>query len=94
MAVIYRQEILQDIAFFTSAPKANFYDKLFIYLDLSDFPDYTAKTGQKRLWCHSFNSAQNLNTIAHIALLAVAHAAILTKSHYSYRSLKSVKRIA
>lgn len=52
------------------------------------------QTGQERLWCHDFNSAQNLNTIAHIALLAVAHAAILTKSYYSYRSLKSVKRIA
>ena len=47
MAVIYRQEILQGIAFFTSEPKANFYDKLFIDLDLSDFPEYTARTGRK-----------------------------------------------
>ena len=52
------------------------------------------QTGQERLWCHGFNSAQNLNTIAHIALLAVAYAAVVTKSHSSYRSLKSVKRIA
>ena len=46
MAVIYRQEILQDIAFFTSAPKAQFYDKLFLNLDLSEFPESTAKTGR------------------------------------------------
>ena len=52
------------------------------------------QTGQERLWVHSFNAAQNLNSIAHIALLAVALAAIVTKSDRSYRSLKSVKRIA
>ena len=52
------------------------------------------QTGQERLWVHSFNAAQNLNSIAHIALLAVALAAIVTKSDSSYRSLKSVKRIA
>ena len=46
MAVIYRQEILQDIAFFTYAPKAQFYDKLFFNLDLSEFPESTAKTGR------------------------------------------------
>lgn len=46
MAVIYRQEILQGITFFTSAPKAQFYDKLFLNLDLSKFPEYTAKTGR------------------------------------------------
>lgn len=47
MAVIYRQEILQDITFFTSAPKAQFYDKLFLNLDLSEFPETVAKTGRK-----------------------------------------------
>ena len=46
MAVIYRQEILQDIRFFTSAPKAQFYDKLILNLDLSEFPESTAKTGR------------------------------------------------
>jgi len=46
LAFIYRQEILQDIAFFTSAPKAQFYDKLFLNLDLSDFHESTAKTGR------------------------------------------------
>ena len=51
-------------------------------------------TGQERLWIHSFNAAKNMNSIAHIALLAVAVAAVVTKSDCSYRSLKSVKRIA
>ena len=169
MAVIYRQEILQDIAFFTSAPKAQFYDKLFLndeciiplnkrnaknpkklssghpiceaglamrkdgklsdngrkhrgctkYVTLPD--DYRLsidrecvsfkkiyalrteaerynsrfkQTGQERLWVHSFNAAQNLNTVAHITLLAVASSAVITKSDCSYRCLKSVKRIA
>ena len=40
------QEILQDIRFFTSAPKAQFYDKLILNLDLSEFPESTAKTGR------------------------------------------------
>lgn len=52
------------------------------------------QTGQERLWVHSLNAAQNLNTIAHIALLAVASAAVITKSDCYYRCLKSVKRIA
>ncbi len=52
------------------------------------------QTGQERLWVHSFNAAQNLNSIAHIALLAVAFSAIVTNSQKSYRCLKSVKRIA
>lgn len=52
------------------------------------------QTGQERLWVHSFNAAQNLNSVAHIALLAVAYAAVITKSKCSYRSLKSVSRTA
>lgn len=52
------------------------------------------QTGQERLWGHSENAAKNLNTIAHIALLAVAYAAFITKSNYSVRCLKSAKRIA
>lgn len=52
------------------------------------------QTGQERLWVHSENAAKNLNTIAHIALLAVAYAAFITKSNYSVRCLKSAKRIA
>lgn len=52
------------------------------------------QTGQERLWVHSFNAAQNLNSAAHIALLAVVYAAVVTKSKCSYRSLKSVSRTA
>ena len=52
------------------------------------------QTGQERLWVHSMNAAKNLNTIAHIALLAVAYAAFITNSKRSLRSLKSAKRIA
>ena len=36
------------------------------------------QTGQEHLWVHGFNAAQNLNSIAHIALLAVVHAAVLS----------------
>lgn len=52
------------------------------------------QTGQERLWVRSFNAAQNLNSIAHIALLSIAYAAIVTKAQQSYRCFKSVKRIA
>ena len=52
------------------------------------------QTGQERLWVHSENAVTNLNTIAHIALLAVAYAAFITNSNYSVRCLKSAKRIA
>ncbi len=52
------------------------------------------QTGQERLWGHSENAAKNLNTIAHIALLAVAYAAFITNSNHSVRCLKSAKRIA
>ncbi len=52
------------------------------------------QTGQERLWTHSFNAAQNLCTLAHISLLAVAFAAVITNSQNSFRALKSVKRIA
>jgi len=51
-------------------------------------------SGQERLWVRSFAAAQNLNSIAHIALLAIATTAILTQTDLSYRSFKSVKRIA
>lgn len=52
------------------------------------------QTGQERLWVHGMNAARNLNTIAHISLLAAAYAAIVTHSSCSYSSIKSVKRIA
>lgn len=52
------------------------------------------QTGQERLWVHNENAVTNLNTVAHIALLAVAYAAFITKSNHSVRCLKSAKRIA
>lgn len=52
-AVIYRQEIIQDITLFTSEPKARFYSELFLHLDLSDFPDNVAKTGRKGFSNHA-----------------------------------------
>lgn len=51
-------------------------------------------TGQERMWVRNKVSVTNLNTLAHISLLAVAAAAINTHSGQSYRKLKSVKRIA
>jgi hypothetical protein len=51
-------------------------------------------TGQERLWVTNKPAVSNLNTIAHISLLAVAVAVINTKRDVSYRCIKSVKRIA
>lgn len=51
-------------------------------------------TGQERLWVRGFNAARNLNTLAHIALLAVALAAVIFNTVPSIRSLKSAKRSA
>lgn len=51
-------------------------------------------TGQERLWVRNSNSVKNLNTIAHISLLAIALASVVTQSKLSYRCIKSQKRIA
>jgi hypothetical protein len=51
-------------------------------------------TGQDRLWIRNGNSAQNLNSMAHISLLAIALTAVITKNECSYRSIKSIKRVA
>lgn len=39
--------IMQNIEIFTSAPKAHFYDQLFLNLDLSEMPEYDSKTGRR-----------------------------------------------
>ena len=39
--------IMQNIEIFTSAPKAQFYDQLFLNLDLSEMPEYDSKTGRR-----------------------------------------------
>ncbi|MDO5147600.1 MAG: transposase [Eubacteriales bacterium] len=51
-------------------------------------------TGQERMWVRNQSSATNLNTLAHISLLAVAVAVVTTQSGQSYRKLKTVKRTA
>lgn len=51
-------------------------------------------TGQERFWVRNQNSVTNLNTVAHISLLAIALAAVVTQSKASYRCIKSVKRVA
>ena len=51
-------------------------------------------TGQERVWVRNRSSVTNLNTLAHISLLAVAVAAVASQSGQSYRKLKSVKRTA
>lgn len=51
-------------------------------------------TGQERMRVRNKASVTNLNTLAHISLLAVAVAAITTHSGQSYRRLKAVKRTA
>ena len=51
-------------------------------------------TGQERMWVRNKASVTNLNTLAHISLLAVAVAASTTHSGQSYRKLKTVKRTA
>jgi len=51
-------------------------------------------TGQERLWVRNGKSAENLNSVAHISLLAIALAAVVTQSDVSYRCLKSAKRVA
>lgn len=68
-----------------------------IYAMRTEIERYNSRfknTGQERLWIHSMDAARNINSIAHIALLSVAIAATVTKSEYSYRCLKSVKRTA
>lgn len=51
-------------------------------------------TAQERLWVRSRKSAENLNTIAHIALLAVATAAFVTQHPKLARSRKRSARCA
>lgn len=51
-------------------------------------------TGQERLWVRNAHSAENLNSIAHISLLAVALAAVITHSKTSFRSTVALKRSA
>ena len=51
-------------------------------------------TDCERVFVRNINSVKNLNTIAHISLLAIAIATVSLKKPVSYRSTKAVKRIA
>jgi len=46
------------------------------------------------MWVRNKSSAANLNTLAHISLLAVAAAAIAMSGSQSYQKLKTIKRTA
>lgn len=52
------------------------------------------QAGCERVFARSGNSVKNLNTLAHISLLSVAIAAVITKKNASYRSVKTLKRLA
>ena len=52
------------------------------------------QAGCERVFVRNGNSVKNLNTIAHISLLSIAITAVITKKNISYRSTKSVKRLA
>ena len=50
--------------------------------------------GCERAFVRNGNSVSNLNSIVNISLLSVAITAVVTKQNVSFRSTKSVKRIA
>lgn len=52
------------------------------------------QAGCERVFVRNENSVKNLNTIAHISLLSIAVATVITQKNISYRCTKSVKRIA
>lgn len=68
-----------------------------IYAMRTEIERYNArfkKMGQERMWVRSMNAVQNLSTLAHISLLAVATAAVLTQRPSLKLSLKSSMRSA
>ena len=52
------------------------------------------QAGSERVFVRNGNSVKNPNTIAHISLLSIAIAAVITKKDISYRSVKSLKRLS
>lgn len=52
------------------------------------------QAGCERVFVRNGNSVKNLNTIAHISLLSITIAAVITKKDVSYRSIKTLKRLA
>lgn len=51
------------------------------------------QSGCERVFVRNGNSVKNLNSIAHISLLAIAFASFITSKVLSYRAFKSVKRV-
>jgi hypothetical protein len=51
-------------------------------------------TGQERSWVRNQKSVANMNTFAHISLLAIAIAAYITQQKDLYRKSKTAKRVA
>lgn len=51
-------------------------------------------TGQERSWVRNQKSVTNMNTVAHISLLAIAIAAYITQQKSLYRKSKTAKRVA
>ncbi|RGZ91648.1 hypothetical protein DW775_04180 [Agathobacter rectalis] len=64
-----------------------------LYFQCERYNSRFKNIGQERMLVRNKSSVTNLNTIAHISLLAVAVAAITTGTGQSYRKLKAVKRI-
>lgn len=94
-AVVPNMLLFPMIIVFLSTVNVSLSKKLYaIRTEAERYNSRFKQTGQKRLWVHGFNAAQNLNSVAHIALLAVALASVVTKSDCSYRCLKFLKRIA
>lgn len=68
-----------------------------IYAMRTEIERYNArfkKTGQERMWVRSFNAVQNLASLAHIALLAIAFTAVITHKPNLRLSLKASLRSA
>ena len=51
------------------------------------------QAGCESVFVRNGNSVKNLNTIAHISLLSITIAAVITKKDVSYRSVKTLKRL-
>lgn len=68
-----------------------------IYARRSECERYNSRfksTGQERMWVHGQSSVENLNTISHIAALAVACVAVSLNCTHSCRSRKALRRCA
>lgn len=68
-----------------------------VYALMTECERYNSRfkaTSQERLWVRNRHSAENLNTFAHISLLAIAAAAFVTRHPKLARSRKLTSRSA